>query len=342
MFAFVGILAAIGVASLHAGPPPVTQGLKAHYDANDLNNGGNPAQGAAITIWRDISGNAIDATTGGLTAPAISLISPIYHTNVLNGRAGVNFSGSLGDGLASAFSGQLDFTNATILVVANRSDSSTHVAVSGPTVQQEFIVANHALYHHSSSFHWSQITHSSPPLPAAFYIHAGLFGKQHDQFVNYINGVPSTNILQYGQEPVADYIPTSRQVVLGWRNSGANGVNPYSSENFGGILCEVLIYDRQLSAAEVDAMNNYLGGKYGISVTVLSPPLKARLASPGLVELSWEAAAGRLYQIQSTTNLAPANWLDVGVPIPGTGVQAITNLPTTIDPQKFYRLKVTN
>jgi hypothetical protein len=130
--------------------------------------------------------------------------------------------------------------------------------------------------------------------------------------------------------------------VLGWRNSDSTGSTPYPFENFAGTLCEVLVYDRQLSLAEVDALDAYLAGKYGISATAIPPALNARLAIPGSVELSWETSTGRLYQLQSTTNLAPANWLDAGVPVSGTGVLTLTNFPTGSELQNYFRLKVAN
>jgi hypothetical protein len=215
MFALIWALMATGVANLYAGPLPVTLGLKVHYDASDLNNGGNPAEGDAVTTWRDLTGNALDATTGGLNAPLVALAPPVYHTNVLNGHGGVDFSGSSADGLASAFSDLLNFTNATILLVANRSDSAVHVSVSGPTLSQEFILYDQGIYHHSAPYHWARLNHSSPPPPADFYIQAGMFGTQSNQLMDYLNGMPSTNTVEYsvdfGQQPgVADYVPTSR------------------------------------------------------------------------------------------------------------------------------------
>jgi hypothetical protein len=99
----------------------VTQGLKLHLDANDVNAGSNPGDGASVTTWRDLSGFGLDAT------PLFG-VAPVYRTNALNGRAGVDFDQSLSDALATAFSSQLNFTNCTIVMVGNGANTGTHIA----------------------------------------------------------------------------------------------------------------------------------------------------------------------------------------------------------------------
>ena len=45
---------------------------------------------------------------------------------------------------------------------------------------------------------------------------------------------------------------------------------------------------------------------------------------------------GQTYQIQYTTNLAPANWIDLGAPINATS-NTVTVSDTILNPQIFYR-----
>lgn len=56
------------------------------------------------------------------------------------------------------------------------------------------------------------------------------------------------------------------------------------------------------------------------------------------VQITWPAAAGKTYQIQSTTELLPANWTNLGAPLIGTGTNAIMFDATGADGRKFYRV----
>jgi hypothetical protein len=334
-------LSAAEIAYLYQGPtPPVTQGLKFHLDANDANGDGTrPAEGSAVTTWRDLSGLGLDAT------PLFG-VAPVYRTNALNGRAGVDFSQSGSDALATAFTHQLNFTNCTILMVANGAGSPTHVSISAPCVTQEFMVGDQFICHHSAPFKWSKRFHHNSPV--GYYLQAGLFGTSSNELANCINGVFSTNRLSYSweqgqQSSVTDYTPVSRHAILGWRNTDAYcHVPPYGPENFNGVICEVLVYDRQLTPAEVDAVNFFLSAKYGLPVTPIPPVLRVAAVTSGIVGLQWPSTSGRRYQLQSATNLPAASWAAEGPPFPGTGGVLATNLPIGSGPAKFFRLQLSN
>jgi hypothetical protein len=173
-------------------PPPVMQGLKLHLDANNANaSGSNPAEGALVTTWRDLSGLGLDAT------PLFG-VAPVYRTNALNGRAGVDFSVSGSDSLATAFSSQLGFTNSTIFLVGNGANTGTHISISAATLMQEFCIYDKGIQHHSSPYHYIYRSHQDSPV--GYYIQAGLFGVKSGQLNNLINGVASTTGLVFGQQ----------------------------------------------------------------------------------------------------------------------------------------------
>ena len=333
-------LSAAEIAYLYAGPnPPVTQGLKLHFDASNANgDGSNPADGALVNDWRDLSGFGLDAT------PLFG-VAPVYHANALNGRAGVDFSLSGSDALATAFTSQLDFTNCTILMVANGAGMTCHVSISAPCVTQEFALGDKSTFRESSPFHWVNLSHQDSP--AGYYLQAGVFGvkAKASQLVNFIDGVASTVDFTLGQESptlndVADYIPVARQAILGWRNSDAFCNAPIAIENFGGVICEVLVYDRQLNAGELDAMNSYLAGKYNLAITPIPPVLQVASVARGTVTLQWASTPGRQYQLQSTTNLSPASWTNEGAPVSGTGGVLTNTLTVGTDLTKFFRLQL--
>ena len=331
-------LSAAEIAYLYAGPElPITQGLKLHLDANNANgDGSNPASGAFVTTWRDLSGFSLDAT------PLFG-IAPVYRTNALNGRAGVDFSQSGSDSLATVFSSQFNFTNCTVFMVGNGANSGTHISISAASIMQEFCIYDKGIQHHSSPYHYIYRSHQETP--TGFYIQAASFGVKPGQLDNLINGVASTNGYVFGQQSptlndVADYAPVNRQAILGWRNSDANGNRPVAGENFSGVLCEVLVYDRQLTPAEMDAVNFFLSAKYGLPVTPISPVLQVAAATSGSVGLQWSSTSGRRYQLQSATNLSAASWTSEGSPFAGTGSVLATNLARDPYPRKVFRLQL--
>ena len=265
----------------------------------------------------------------------------MYRTNALNGRAGVDFGLSGSDSLATAFTSQLNFTNGTIFVVGNHADSGTHISISAASVMQEFCIFDKGIQHHSSPYHYIYRSHQNAP--AGFYIHAGLFGVKAGQLESFINGVASTTGFVFGQQSptlndVADYTSVNRQAILGWRNSDALGNPPVTGENFTGVICEVVVYDRQLSAAEVDAVNFFLANKYGLPVTPIPPVLQLVPAPSGTVALQWAATLGRQYQLESVMNLPTASWANEGAPLNGTGGVLTNTLPVGRVPTKFFRL----
>jgi len=328
-------LSSAEIAYLYAGPVlPVTNGVKLHFDANNVHGDGSiPADGATVSTWRDIGGLGLDLS------PLFG-VAPVFRTNAVNGRAGVDFSQS-GSALASADSAQLDFTNCTIFMVANRPDGNCHVSISAPCVHQEFAVGTTAIYHHAYPFHYTYRSHQDSP--ANYYVQAGVFGVQANQLDNWINGVLSTNGFGFGQQSptfadVPDYAQVARQAILGWRNTDAYCNAPIALENFNGVICEVLVYDRQLNPEELGATTAYLAGKYNLPLAFVRPVLQANSLTGGTVTLQWVSTAGQRYQLQSTTNLSTASWLNEGTPFTGTGGVLTKTIPSGTEPTKYFRL----
>ncbi|MCX6926905.1 MAG: hypothetical protein NT154_27415, partial [Verrucomicrobia bacterium] len=315
---------------------PVTQGLKLWFDAGDVASLTNVADGSPVTSWHDLSGSGLEAT------PLFGA-APVYRANSLSGRAGVDFGLSGSDSLATAVSNRLNFTNCTIFVVGNRADSGTHISISAASVMQEYCIFDKGIQHHSSPYHYIYRSHqNSPP---GFYIQAAVFGRKPDQLASFINGVASTAGFVFGQQSptlddVADYAPVARQAILGWRNSDADGNPPVASENFSGAICEVLVYDRQVTGPELDAVNLFLSNKYGIPATPTPPVLQILPAATGTFALQWDATPGRTYQVQTLANLGSTNWISLGSPFvaPTTPISLTNAIGTDI--QRFFRIGV--
>lgn len=76
-----------------------------------------------------------------------------------------------------------------------------------------------------------------------------------------------------------------------------------------------------------------------IPVTVPQPILQQVSLSGTTINLTWNSAAGAIYQLQYNTNLTLTNWVDLGGPITATGSTTTTNDTITTDVQRFYRVQ---
>jgi Concanavalin A-like lectin/glucanases superfamily len=128
------------------------------------------------------------------------------------------------------------------------------------------------------------------------------------QAILYVDGVA-------GDPAVAtNWVPNNAQdILLGVDNVAA-------SRHFNGALDEVAIYQRVLTAAEVQARFD-----------AARPSLKIMTTSPGFVTLSWTEAASD-FRLQFRDTLSPTNWADAP-----SGTNNPITVPTT-PMERFYRL----
>jgi len=104
---------------------------------------------------------------------------------------------------------------------------------------------------------------------------------------------------------------------------------------FHGLLDEVSYYNRALSANEVAGIcNAEVAGKR------LLPPLLLRASAQGnAVSLSFSAAIGVTYTVQSETSLSPSSW-SVLSNLAALNTNITVTFPVTGFPQRFYRVFV--
>jgi hypothetical protein len=74
-----------------------------------------------------------------------------------------------------------------------------------------------------------------------------------------------------------------------------------------------------------------------VVISATSPVILTARQSGGSFTFTWSATANQTYQIQSTSNLAQANWSNLGGLITATNSTMSTSLPAT-NSQRFYRL----
>jgi uncharacterized repeat protein (TIGR03803 family) len=87
------------------------------------------------------------------------------------------------------------------------------------------------------------------------------------------------------------------------------------------------------------------GGQFGDgTVFRLAVPMRPLLLNParagGNFSFSWNALPGRAYQVQYSTNLNSATWINSGSTVTPTGTTVVTTNATGTDPKRFYRIKI--
>jgi hypothetical protein len=122
-----------------------------------------------------------------------------------------------------------------------------------------------------------------------------------------------------------------------WGPIWSIGANPAFARNDGyprtwnGVIDEVSIYNRALSATEIQAIYN--AGGAGKCIT---PQLTISLAGTNVI-LTWPANATAGFALQSATNLGSTNWsTNLPSPVVVSGQNTVTN--PIFGTQNFFRL----
>jgi len=116
------------------------------------------------------------------------------------------------------------------------------------------------------------------------------------------------------------------------------GISPCPLTPYSGILDEIQMYNRALSASEIAAI--YLAGTNGMCAPTplmfTGPPIYSRTIG---VVLDSTLRSSQNYHIQANSNLASSNWITLANFIAGTTpIFHFTNKPNTNTSQQFYRI----
>jgi hypothetical protein len=82
------------------------------------------------------------------------------------------------------------------------------------------------------------------------------------------------------------------------------------------------------------------GGDQVFTTLPLAPVIQTAIWENGTISFAWGTVSGFSYQVQYTTNLVPANWVNLGAVVIGTGGKA--SEVDLIGPEglRFYRVLV--
>lgn len=227
-------------------PDPAFPNLYAWYQPDVGLNGGSdlPADGTSITRWND-SGNAARDLT---RVSSSSDQQPVLRDATGNGMPAVEFDGN--DYIWSASSasefGTLS-TDRTIFVVA-RADSVN----GGYIFDSSSSSGRNALFtgENASPGVWTLYTGASPTITAD-EVGAGALTMITCTMTN-----SAQSVRLNGEDAASGTSALSNLagLILGSRYSTSN--------NLSGGICEILIYDSELSESDRDAIETYLGSKY--------------------------------------------------------------------------------
>jgi len=207
--------------------------------------------GSLITIWKDSNKSVIaknDASIG---------VSPTLVQNVFyNSIPGVRFTGSQ----YLNFNGSKFANNSyTVFVVEQRSSGKSEnyfIAGGTNTINSNLILGyknNNTITqaHYANDFDITNATlfpnYSSPTPRIHTFIYNNSIGKKYT-----LNGK-----LMYTNSPAQlNQLTSYSDARIGYYNSG-----------YIGDLAEIIMFKRSLKTEEVEAIENYLGSKYGIPVS---------------------------------------------------------------------------
>ncbi|HUR45824.1 MAG TPA: LamG-like jellyroll fold domain-containing protein, partial [Candidatus Saccharimonadales bacterium] len=105
--------------------------------------------------------------------------------------------------------------------------------------------------------------------------------------------------------------------------------------SFDGLIDDLALYSRALSAAEIQSIyNSGSAGKAGLSQP---PMLSLQTQSGGSMRLTIAGVPGRSYEVQVSTNLL--NWL-AWTQVNSTGTNSVVDSNTAGQPRRFYRARL--
>ncbi|MBE0534060.1 MAG: hypothetical protein IH624_00205 [Phycisphaerae bacterium] len=241
---------------------PVTKGLVLHLDAARIKGLSN---GDPVSKWSDFSGRYNDATQ------SLSARKPTYIANAVNGQPAVGFD-AIDDNMVTPLILNAPYT---VFAVFNGYDAVTpHRAIAG---SNNWLIGPYvgSIQHYANGW----VSQAVPMNPGQFYTTTAVNTGSASTFL--IDSADGTNGAGTG---------SPGRVFL-----GANG--PFV-EPLDGEIAEVIIFDKALAQADLDAVSIYLDMKYGTIDPNIVPrafsavPEDGQDLVPTDVTLSWAAPLG--------------------------------------------------
>ncbi len=226
--------------------PAHASNLAAWFDAGRLGDTSNPnpVNNSDVGSWKDLSLNGNDASKSGSAS-----VKPNWMSNVINGLPTLRWSGTerldLGNG---TFQRNLNTTPHTQLVLFRASGGG---AITGRKA------GNSMMYRYDTGPVMKTEIGSGATAGTAYVNNTWMIGGftyANPSGTFYRNGLTDGTFSQVAASATSDWI-------LGDSDSGTN-------PTFTGDIAEIALYDRVLTAAELEKVNCYYSKKYAVAVSV--------------------------------------------------------------------------
>jgi hypothetical protein len=300
-----------------ASPPITGCALWLKADAGVTTN----ADGTVAT-WADQSGNGNNAAQD----MALGYPSPLLISDA-GGRPMLNFDGTIRY-LVVPDAPSLELTNDMSLFCAASCDDFAAVnmlcakgLITGPHPFNFYVdTAGQTVAARGDNRGTSTVTGTSA-LPVTTNVVCG-FTVSGSTGVDYLQGF-ANGTGQFGYGTIDD----ATQLYIGTRDA----LDLYFKGNIG----ELLMYDHALASSELQLVNSYLAGKYGVATAQLStqPPSLNVALGTNAVRVSWLAGyAG--FVLEGRTNLTLGTWSSIATDPPNNQVTV-----GTTNNARFFRLR---
>ena len=271
---------------------------------------------------------------------AATSTSPLFYQWNLNGT---NISGATNTTLILA-NVQFSQAGAYSVMVSNALgsilSSNALLTVFGSSLMQNggFELGTFQYWTTSGNFDWCSVNSD--------YVHSGVYGAELGTWPAlpcYISQTLSTTIGQSYLISCWLYCDgqTPNEFSVLW-----NGTTLFDQQNMGVTTWTNLqFYATATSTSTVLTFNfsdepSYLGLDDIVVIPMNGMPLQFQTAkvNNGKINVGWGAQAGRLYQVQYTTNLDQIQWINWGGVLSTAGSAITVNDDTTGSPTRFYRI----
>lgn len=230
--------------------PASITGLIAWYDANAITG---QADNTSLSAWPDMSGNSYDL------AQATGAKQPTYYSSTsgktINSKPAVWFDGT-DDWMVAGSTKTLQPVTAFAVVQLYQTGQITIIGSS--TNSGPFDIEGNAGKLELQKQQIAACTDSVATVPAT----TSVVGVTYDGSA----GVNGTTATYYINSHTADSSPAfAQQFTAGAVQLGANGATQIAV--FNGPIAEVVIYNNVIGATDRQSLVNYLGTKWGVTVT---------------------------------------------------------------------------
>lgn len=300
--------------------PTGISGLKLWLDASDVNPGSaNPVDGTNVTLWKDKSG------LGNNAVPYGSQAAGRVYSNQINGKSVIRFN------RVDQFTGSV-YETPGVDIRATAATSTTIFTVYKQGTQSPGI--NQAVWGNDNGG-WDRFFFSSYPTaytandggvsigtPAIQIPGAGVVNALQLLTAVYVSGTSNGSAIYFNGQLVRNFTDaTDATAAYPTLRIGFDG----DDNCFNGDIAEMIVYNRQLTACEIQQVNRYLGAKYGVTFSTASVTASSTSFPEG-GSTTLTASSGTAYQ-----------WL-----LNGTAISGATNSTYVARTPGNYNVAVTN